>query len=465
MNPYQQLFEEQKKHFRNHLKNASVKDRIGKLKRIRKWMADNEEFICSEINKDFKKCKEEVLLTEIKPVVDEIKHSLNYIHQWTAQKPVDKGGISFWGTSSYIKYEPKGTTLIIAPWNYPFNLCLGPLVSAITAGCNAIIKPSEHTPHTSALISKLIKNLFKEEEFAVITGDYTVSQDLLKLPFDHIFFTGSPQVGKIIMKAAAEHLTSVTLELGGRNPLIFDKTGDVKDAASKIIWGKYMNAGQTCISINYLYVHESKQEALIAELKNQLEKIYQNGDLDYTHIVNSNHYNRIKNLVEETISQGAEAVSGNTYRDEDNYIAPTILKNVTIDHPIFQEEIFGPVLPIITYTDTDQMLGVVNEVEKPLSLYIFSKSTKNTNYIINNTSAGSTVINDTTIQFAQPNLPFGGVNHSGIGKAHGEYGFLAFSNERAVLKQRLGFTMAKLAYPPYTSKFKKWLIRFVTWRI
>lgn len=465
MNPYLQIFEKQQVFFQSQVKNSSTRERINKLKSIKKWMKANEALICNEIYKDFKKCREEVLLTEIKPVVDEIRHTINHIHKWTAIKNVDKGGISFFGTTSYIKYEPKGTTLIIAPWNYPFNLCLGPLVSAIAAGCNGIIKPSEHTPHTSALISKMISELFSEEEFMVVTGDYTVSQDLLQLPFDHIFFTGSPQVGKIVMKAAAEHLTSVTLELGGRNPLIFDETGDVKDAASKIIWGKYMNAGQTCISINYLYVHESKHEALIVELKKQLEKLYENGKLDFTCVVNENHYKRIKGLIEDTIKQGAEVVAGNTYTDEDCYIAPTILKNVTIDHPIFQEEIFGPVLPIITYKNTDDMLKVVNQIEKPLSLYIFSESNKKAKYIIDRTSAGSTVVNDTTIQFAQPNLPFGGVNHSGIGKAHGEYGFLAFSNERAVLKQRLGFTMAKLAYPPYTSKFKKWLIRFVTWYI
>lgn len=463
MNQYQEIFNSQKSYFQSNLKTGSIKERIKKLKKLKSWIKKNESQICEALYNDFKKGTEEVLLTEIKPIVDEINHNINNIYNWAEPKKVG-ASLAFLGTSSKVIYEPKGATLIIAPWNYPFNLCVGPLVSAIAAGNTAFIKPSENTPHTADLIVKMMGELFPKEEVSVFTGDYLVSQELLKLPFDHIFFTGSPQVGKIVMRAAAENLTSVTLELGGRNPLIVDETANIKDAAQKIIWGKYINCGQTCISINYVYVHEIKAVKLQEELLKQLQKMYPQGSEDYTHVVNKSHFNRLTDLLNKSISEGAEIVAGGENNPDTNRIEPTIIKGLDTNSAIFKEEIFGPILPILTYTDLDAVIDVINTTEKPLALYVFSKKNKNINKVINNTSAGTTCINETTIQFAHSELPFGGVNHSGIGNAHGEYGFLEFSNTRSVLKQRVGLTSVKSIYPPYTG-LKKKMIKFLTYKI
>lgn len=458
-----EIFNSQKKHFQNELKTSSINDRLKKLRSIKNWIKNNEKLICEEIYKDFEKGEEEVLLSEIKPIIDEINHNVSQLSVWTKPKRVDTP-LAFIGSKSEIHYEPKGVTLIIAPWNYPFNLCIGPLVSAIGAGCSVIIKPSEHTPNTANLISRMMSELFKEEEIAVVQGDVSVSTELLKLPFNHIFFTGSPQVGKIVMKAAAEHLTSVTLELGGRNPTIIDETANLKDAAQKIVWGKFLNSGQTCIAPNYIYVHESQAQKLKDSLIEQIEIQYSKLDTTRTKIVNSNHFGRLTDLLDKTISAGGKLLYGGEKDGKINFLSPTLISDITIDSPIFKEEIFGPILPILTYSNLEEVIETINKTEKPLALYIFSKSRKNQNYILNNTSSGTTAINETTVQFAQNHLPFGGVNNSGIGKAHGEFGFYEFSNLKSVLKQRVGFTSLKMIYPPYTN-FKKKLIRFIRFRL
>jgi len=283
----------------------------------------------------------------------------------------------------------------------------------------------------------MIAELFPSNEITVATGDYLVSQDLLKLPFDHIFFTGSPQVGKIVMKAAAENLTPVTLELGGRNPVVIDETANLKDAAQKIVWGKFLNSGQTCIAPNYIYVQESKKAELEKELIKQIKIQFPEENKNITHIVNGNHFNRISKLLTDSVEGGSKVIHGNIKDETTNYFSPTLLTEVTKESPIFMDEIFGPVLPILTFNKLEETIETINEIEKPLALYVFSKSRKNQQYIIQNSSAGTTAINETTIQFAQPNLPFGGANHSGIGKAHGRYGFIEFSNQRSVLKQRI----------------------------
>ncbi len=462
-NTFQPLFDSQKSHFNNELRTCSVKDRLKKLRLIKNWLVRNEKLICEEIYKDFEKEPEEVLLTEIKPIIDEIKQHISHLADWNESKQVS-APLAFWGTKSYVRYEPKGVTLIISPWNYPFNLCIGPLVSAIGAGCTAIVKPSEHTPNTANLIEKMITDLFSEQEISVVKGDVSVSTKLLELPFDHIFFTGSPKVGKIVMSAASKNLSSVTLELGGRNPAIVDETANLYDATQKIIWGKFINSGQTCIAPNYILVHESKADELKEKLIVQIEKQFPILDKKKTKIVNQLHFNRLSALLDKSISAGANVLHGNERESEINFISPTLLDNITIENPLFKEEIFGPILPIITYNKLSEVIDIVNSTEKPLALYLFTKSRKNTNYILSHTSSGTTAINETTIQFAQPHLPFGGVNHSGIGKAHGEFGFLEFSNSRSVMKQRVGFTTLKTILPPYTN-FKRKLIRFITFRV
>lgn len=458
--PFQQLFDEQQTHFHQEIKTSSIQKRLKKLKALKTWIKQNEKEICQEIYKDFGKGEEEVLLTEIKPIIDEIRQHTLHLSEWAETKKVSSS-LAFWGTRSYIHFEPKGVTLLIAPWNYPFNLCIGPLISAIGAGCTAIIKPSEHTPNTANLIDKMISELFDSREVKVVQGDVAVSTELLALPFDHIFFTGSPTVGKLVMQAAAKNLTSVTLELGGRNPAIVDETANIRDAAQKIVWGKFINSGQTCIAPNYVLVHETQSDSLKKALINQLNVQFPPESESLTNIVNSHHFNRLSHLLEVTIKEGGVILHGGKTVKENNFISPTLIEGISENSTLFKEEIFGPILPIITYTSLDQALTLIRTTEKPLALYLFSQSKKNKRTVLSQSSAGTTAINETTIQFAQPHLPFGGVNHSGIGKAHGNFGFLEFSNQRSVLHQRVGFTTLKTIFPPY-SNLKRKLIRFIT---
>lgn len=464
MNPYQTLYDSQQKYFQSQIKNATLWERKQKLKAIKKWIKDNQELIISELQKDFKKTKEEVMISEIKPVIGEIRDAIHNIRYW-ARDEYKKTPFALLGTKAKVIKEPKGVSLIIAPWNFPFNLAIGPLVSAVAAGCCAVVKPSEHTPHAEKIIHKLISEIFDEKEVACVVGGVPETTSLLELKWDHIFFTGSPMVGSIVMNAAAKHLTSVTLELGGLNPVVIDQKANLKDAAKKLMWGKYLNCGQSCVSPNYVLVHSS----IAGKLKDELVKAYDkkfgttaNPTNDFARVVNSNHFIRVKNLIETSVEEGAKVIKGGTYNEEDNYVAPTILEGINTNSTIFKEEIFGPVLPLMTYNTTEEAIKIINENEKPLALYIFTKSNRFAKDIVNQTSAGTSVINDTTLQFVHPNLPFGGVNHSGLGKAHGEYGYKEFTNERAILKQRRGITSAMLIYPPFNG-FKRFVVKVVTW--
>jgi len=468
-NPFQEIRDKQQTYFENSLRKASLFERKQKLKKVKKWIKANESVITKALYDDFKKSPEEVLLAEIKPVISEINDALKHLRDWAAPQRV-RTPLYLLGSKSSVLSQPKGLNLIIAPWNFPFNLTIGPMISAIAAGNCMVLKPSELTPNCEHLFIKMIAELFPPEEITVVTGGVEETTQLLKLKWDHIFFTGSPQVGKIVMRAAADHLTPVTLELGGKNPVIVDSTANLKDTAQKLIWGKFLNNGQSCVSPNYVLVHSKIKAKLTIELKKAFAKMY--GDTKetienntaLTRIVNHNHFERIKSLIDRSIEQGVNVVLGNDTTPSDNYISPTILDNVTTESAIFKDEIFGPVLPLMEYQSLDEVYSIINKEEAPLALYIFSSSRKNTNAIINNTSAGTTAINETTIQFIHGNLPFGGNGYSGIGRSHGKYGFNAFSNERAVLKQRKGFTTVKLIYPPM-SKFKRFVIRFMTWRM
>lgn len=466
MNTYQELHKNQLSHFHKVVKKSSIWDRKQKLKSIKKWLKANEEYVINELQKDFKKTPEEVMISEIKPVISEIRDAIHNVRFW-ARDEYKKAPLALFGTRAKVIKEPKGVALIIAPWNFPFNLAIGPLVSAIAAGCCAVVKPSEHTPHAEKVIKKLISDLFDEKEVACVTGGVPETTELLDLKWDHIFFTGSPMVGSIVMKAASKHLTSVTLELGGLNPVVIDQKANLKDAAKKLMWGKYLNCGQSCVSPNYILVHRSA----LSKLKEELVKAYDkkfgtsaNPTDDFARVVNANHYGRVKQLIDASIEEGAKVVKGATYNEEDNYIAPTILEGITTESAIFKEEIFGPVLPLMTYDSVEEAIKIINENEKPLALYVFTKSNRFAKNIISSTSAGTTVINDTTLQFIHPNLPFGGVNHSGLGKAHGEYGYKEFTNERALLKQLRGLTTAQLIYPPMNG-FKRFVVKLVTWRL
>ena len=447
------------------LRTSGYGSRAEKLKKLRNWILANQDKICAAIYNDFKKSATEVGLTEIQPIISEINHTLTHLRGWMKPKKVD-ATLAMFGTTSSIMYEPKGTSLIIAPWNYPFSLCIGPLISALAAGCTAILKPSEMTPHTAALITQMTKALFEDNEVAVFEGGVEVSKHLLAMPFAHMFFTGSPNVGKIVMRAASEHLSSVTLELGGKSPAIVDETVNIKDAAEKIAWGKFVNNGQTCIAPDYLIVHQSIEAPFLEALKAALEKQYGGlGQLqdnsDYARIVNERHFQRLQSLLDDALENGADVMLGGQSDEADNFFPPTLISGMKAHTRVMHEEIFGPILPIVSYNNLSEVVDLINSKPKPLALYMFGKRKRNQRQILKETSAGGVCINEALLHFAHPGLPFGGVNNSGIGKSHGYHGFLAFSNEKPLLKQRVGFTLVKQMYPPYTP----WARKLVNWTI
>ncbi|SFF51168.1 aldehyde dehydrogenase (NAD+) [Fontimonas thermophila] len=442
------------------LRTSTAEERIAKIKRLHDAVMAHREAFYEAAYQDFKKPPAEVDLAEVLPVISEAKHAMRSLKKWMKPQHVWPTSLTI-GLKSWVQYEPKGRCLIISPWNYNVNLCFSPLVSCIAAGNTAILKPSEMTPHLSALMAKIIKEIFPPDEVALFEGDVSVATALLALPFDHIFFTGSPAVGKIVMAAAAKHLASVTLELGGKSPTIIDADADIKLAARTLMWGKYTNNGQTCIAPDYVYVHASVKDAFVKECIAVIESCYGKTAAEQmqspylARVVNERHTQRIHNLLADAQQRGARVLCGGAVSEKDCFIQPTLLDNIPADAKIQSEEIFGPLLPIIPYTDLDRVIDEINAQPKPLALYIWSKTEANIEKTLKRTSAGGTCINHCVVQYAHGRLPFGGVNNSGIGSAHGIYGFKAFSHERAVVRTR--FMMARTLFPPYTN-FKRKLL-------
>ncbi|WP_258100170.1 aldehyde dehydrogenase family protein [Marinoscillum pacificum] len=440
------------------LKKGTITERKGKLIGLKDWLLDHQHELHQSEYLDLKKPEDEVNVTELYPLIAEARHAISHLDEWTTPQPI-RSSMTFFGTRAFVHYEPKGTALIISPWNYPLLLALGPMISAIAAGNTVILKPSEFTPATNKVILKMAHDLFDHNEIQVIEGEAEVSASLLELPFDHIFFTGSPQVGKIVMTAAAKHLTSVTLELGGKSPTIIDETANIRDAAAKLSWAKWTNAGQTCVAPDYLFIHESKKEDFINAYKDATLKMY--GDKkSYTSIINVKHYHRIEETLQDALNKGANVIISGNNSPEELDIQPVVIDNVTDDMRVMKEEIFGPVFPIMTYQNLDEVIDYINARPKPLALYLYSKNRKNKRKVLQETSSGALVYNDSVLHFGHPHLPAGGVNNSGIGKAHGHAGFLAFSHEKSVLSQQIGLTVASTVRPPY-SKLKKKLIQFM----
>ncbi len=435
---------------------------------MRAWIKDHQSDIRKALWLDFKKPEIEVDLSEIFPVTSEINHCIKNLAAWMKAKSVSTP-IPMIGTSGKIHYEPKGRTLILAPWNFPFNLTVGPLVSAIAAGCPAIIKPSELSFHTSELISRMVSELFPPTEVAVFTGEVEVATRLLELPFDHIFFTGSPAVGKIVMKAAASHLTSVTLELGGKSPVIIDSSADLEDAAAKIIWSKFVNCGQTCIAPDYVLVPSDLLEEFLNRAIVHLQKFYDpsfkgiDKSPDYARIINQKHFLRLKAYLEDCVVKGGKIAFGGKLEESTCFIEPTLLTGISNTMTVYEEELFGPLLPILTYGTLNEAIDLVNSKPKPLALYFFGNNSNHSKKVLTETSSGNMVINDCVLHFLHNDLPFGGVNNSGIGKAHGYYGFLAFCNEKGVLKQRVGYNNVTLLRPPYGLKTKQIIASLIKW--
>ncbi|MFK7833472.1 MAG: aldehyde dehydrogenase family protein [Winogradskyella sp.] len=463
-NNFSELFLKQQKN-QYIIGNTTYKERLKKLNALQDAIANKYRTQIQEaLQKDLGKPVVETELTEIYAIIGDIKYAKKHLRQWMKKQRVDTP-LSMLGSSSYIIYEPKGVCLIMSPWNFPFNLTFSPLVSAIAAGNTAIIKPSDMTPNSSALMAKIVSDLFGAEEVALVQGEVEVSTELLKLPFNHIFFTGSPQVGKIIMEAASKHLASVTLELGGKSPTLIDKTANIDKAAKKIMWARFLNCGQVCVAPDYVLIDENIKPQFIALCKKWLKVFFTDNPKasdSFGRIVSDKHFDRLSGYLENAKALNATFEVGGETERTSKYIEPTLISDLKLESELLEEEIFGPILPIITYEHLDEAIAFVNSKPRPLALYVYSKNKVNTNKIINNTRAGGTCINNCIIHYANHNLPFGGVNNSGIGKSHGFYGFKAFSNARAVLKQHT-FGVTGLLLPPY-SGFKETLARLtVKW--
>lgn len=438
------LLEEQREFYSSGI-TKEISFRIKQLKTLKKLISENEKEILEALRLDLNKPEFEAQLSEIQIVCQEIEHILDNIKLWSKNSIVPTPLLHWPGKSMIVK-EPFGVVLIIAPWNYPFQLLVDPLVGAIAAGNCALLKPSEISANTSALVSKLFKKYFDEKYIAVIEGGVPETQILLSQKTDYIFYTGSTAVGKIVMEAAAKHLTPVTLELGGKSPCIIDKSINIKQTAKKICWGKFFNAGQTCIAPDYLLVDRSIKEQLLNEIKNTLKKFYGENPLeskDYASIVSERHFTRLVGF----LSEGNKVCGGN-YDKSRLRIEPTLLDNINWSDEVMKDEIFGPVLPVLEFDKIEDAIKIVNEHPKPLALYIFSRSRRFQNAIIKNISAGGVCINDILSHITTENLPFGGVGNSGMGSYHGKKSFDTFTHEKSVLRKSF-LVDTPIKYPPY----------------
>jgi aldehyde dehydrogenase (NAD+) len=435
---------------RNFFQTGQTKDigfRLEKLRSLKQVVIEHKQAILQALSADLHKPIFESYLTEIS-TIKEIDYAIKNIKNWIKPK---KAAVSFefFPYSARIQPEPLGVVLIISPWNYPFHLMIAPLVGAIAAGNCAILKPSEFAPHTSSLIAKMIGKTFDPAYIAVVEGGLETSQTLLAEKFDHIFFTGGTAVGKIVMEAAAKHLTPVTLELGGKSPCIVDTEIDIEKTARRICWGKFVNAGQTCIAPDYLLVHQDIKKSLLDSIKKCLQEFYGENPAtspDYARIIHQKHFDHLVNFLDD----GEILIGGKTNREE-LYIAPTVLDNISWDDYVMQEEIFGPILPVITYTNIADVINKINSRPKPLALYLFSSNKNLQQRVLQSTSSGGVCLNDTLMQSAVPSLPFGGVGDSGIGSYHGKATFDTFSHYKSVLQNSFWLDL-KWRYAPYERK-------------
>ena len=444
------IVEAQRAFFRSG-ETLSLKHRQKALCTLSKALKLWESRIAEALWKDLHKSYEEAYMTELSIVLGEIDNHLRHLKLWTTPKPVATP-IKMMPSRSKVMAEPLGCSLIMAPWNYPVQLLLNPLVGAISSGCTAILKPSPYVPHVSKVLEEMIKESFSPEFIAVVQGNREVNTALLAQRFDIIFFTGSPDLGRKVMRAASEHLTPVVLELGGKSPCIVDKDANLTMAPRRIAWGKSLNAGQTCIAPDYLLVHADIKEQLISALKKEFTRLHGANPKEAKHfvrIVNERAFDRLVGYI-----QGADVVMGGEYDREERYIAPTLIDHVDANSPIMQEEIFGPIFPIVTFSTTEEAIRFVTGREKPLALYYFGESKKNIRQVLKHTSSGGACINDTIMHIANEKLPFGGVGQSGMSAYHGKESFKVFSHHRAVVTTPTWLDLP-FRYMPY--KFFKWV--------
>jgi len=452
----EQIVKKQRAFFNTHA-TKNLHFRKAQLKKLQTALEENEPLLHEAIYKDFKKSEFDNYTTELSLLYKDIKEARSNIFKWSRIKPVSTGILNF-PASSYIIPEPLGVCLVIGAWNYPYQLSFAPVIAAIAAGNTVILKPSELPTHTAAAMAKIVKENFDPAFFTVVEGGVEETQELLKQKFDKIFFTGSTKVGKIVYKAAAENLTPVTLELGGKSPAIVTESCNLKVSVKRLVWGKFLNAGQTCIAPDYVLVHKSIEQKFLEQTKKEIiNQHFAFENNNYLQIINNDNFERlIKMLVPEKIYFGGEN------NKETRYIQPTIMQHVTMEDAVMQEEIFGPILPVLTYETIEEAIAKVNSLPKPLSCYLFTKSASIKKKILKEISFGGGAINETVMHISNSNLPFGGVGHSGIGNYHGEAGFKAFTHYKSVMDKPTWLDPSIRYYPhtPFRLKLMRWFMKF-----
>jgi len=432
------------------LKYALVEERIRVLKALKKSIIAHENAVYKALHQDFAKPEFESYITEFQYTINELNLTIKKLKSWSKPKWIVPSIVNFPSLES-IHFEPYGNVLIISPWNYPFQLAMVPLIGAVAAGNKVVLKPSEMATQTGILIEKIATDVFKNQEVKIVLGDADVSKNLLSQRWDYIFFTGSTNVGKIVAKAAAAHLTPCTLELGGKNPCIIDETANIEITAKRIVWGKFLNAGQTCVAPDFLMVQAKEKFNLVEAIKKEIVLFYGKNPQespDFARIINHKHWDRLHRLMTQN-----EIVFGGESNRETKYIAPTLLEINNPDHEIMQDEIFGPLLPILTYSEPEDLLPFLRKFEKPLAFYIFSENKVFVNQLIQQISAGGVCVNDTIVQLINHRLPFGGVGMSGMGAYHGKHTFITFSHQKTVVKRATWMDLP-IKYAPYSKKIR-----------
>ncbi len=449
------LFDRQTAH-RWDMARTTANERIARLERLRSAVRAHTADICEAARADFGKAPAEMEITEVLPTLEELNHAIRMLPRWMRPRKVTTP-LTLAGATSEIRYEPKGVVLVLSPWNYPFALAMNPLVAAIAAGNCVMLRPSDKTRHSAQALRTVVSEALPEEEAVVLTGGRELADALLELPFDHIFFTGSPSVGRKVMASAARNLTPVTLELGGKSPAVVDETANLRTSAERIVWGKFVNAGQTCIAPDYVLVHESVAEGLVAAIRTAIEGAYGKEEsdrlasVDLCGVVDETSMKRLASVLDAALGAGAKLAIGGSVDLEKRRISPTVLTEVTLESPIMRDEIFGPILPVLTFRSVDEATAVIRSRPKPLALYVFAEAPDRIERVLRATSAGGTSVNNVLMHYVNPNLPFGGVGESGMGSYHGRHGFEALSHARAVLRQRMPSATGFL-YPPYEGR-------------
>jgi aldehyde dehydrogenase (NAD+) len=462
----EQLFDRQRCRA-GEIARLPVADRRARLRRLRAAIVRRQAAILEAIHADLGRPAFESETAEFHHVLQEIDHAIRHVGRWARGRRV-RAPLLLAGTTSRLLIEPRGTVLILAPWNYPFGLIVNPLVAAIAAGNCAVVKPSEKAPATAALLAEMLGEVFEEGEVAVVQGGPDVAAQLLELPFDHFFFTGSTRVGRLVMAAAARHLATVTLELGGKTPAVVDASADVARAAERIVWGKLFNAGQTCVAPDFVLVHEAVHDRFLEAVGAAVARFYGNDadarrrSPDFGRIVDDEHFERLTALVSESVAQGAKVPVGGEWDAASRYFAPTVLSGVTPEMRIMREEIFGPVLPVLAWRDLREAQRLARRNGKPLASYIFTRDRRVADALVHGIPAGGTLINHTLLHYVSSELPFGGVGASGMGSYHGYHGFLAMSHVRPVVRQH-GPAVSAVMYPPFRGRLHALVRRAIPW--